>query len=190
MSSKAGGSASGGNSGNDNNSPNTSATAAQLDRDALEAALEAAQNPELEVAQWLKEEVETERKRLEEAGAKTVVLSVLNTGLVVEDVALASAGRARRKGSGKAIRNRLSVDTSFDFDKVRQLMVSPPKPCPHKAGFLYVNVIMVVSDKAPPLLAGYLYDSKYPGVNDLSRFRFVNKNNKTSDHDVEGYEDM
>jgi len=41
---------------------------------------------------------------------------------------------------GDRIVNRLEVDTGFDFDRVKQIMLSEPIACPVKAGYNYVNV--------------------------------------------------
>jgi hypothetical protein len=82
-----------------------------------------------EVVQWMKAQVEAETKRLKKNGAKVSVMNVKNTGIVRED----------EENAGVA-KNRIEVNTNTDFDRVQQLLLSDPIPCPSRENHDYVNV--------------------------------------------------
>lgn len=57
--------------------------------------------------------------------------------------------------------NRIEIDTTFDFKKVQQIMVSPGVSYPHKENFEYVNVLLFTDNTEPPMIVPYLYDTKF-----------------------------
>jgi hypothetical protein len=86
--------------------------------------------------------------------------------------------------------NRLEVGSSFDFDGVVQLLVSPPRRCPHKAGYRFVTVVCITeSSRTPLLLMGYLFDAAR-SENKLQHWQFVNNKGRSSRMDIEAFEDV
>eukprot|EP00742_Colponemidia_sp_Colp-10_P009554 GILJ01010431.1.p1 GENE.GILJ01010431.1~~GILJ01010431.1.p1 ORF type:complete len:168 (+),score=32.94 GILJ01010431.1:29-532(+) len=129
-------------------------------------------NPDYDVAQWMKEQMAKEIARLKTQGATVIPMTVKNTGVV--------------KGGGKKapLINRVEVDTGFDFDKVKQIMLSDPIPSP-KEGFSYVNVLLF-TDKPVPLILPYLFDSR-KNRNSLSEWVFINNKLIQSRHRVNNF---
>lgn len=143
--------------------------------------------PEVAVASWMAEESAAEVARLKGLGVVVLLLRVKNVGVVVENIPEPDrkAGKMRRD-----VANRAEVDTAFDFDRVKQLMVSEPVPCPVKAGYSFVHVVLTVESRAsPPLLLAYLYDTSIPG-NDLRSWLFVNKTGRSSRHRVDEFAEV
>ncbi|KAG0369849.1 hypothetical protein BC939DRAFT_489897 [Gamsiella multidivaricata] len=99
---------------------------------------------------WIQEHVQQEVDRIRATGATVEPLAVKNFGIVVD--------LSRKKAI--AI-NRIEIDTSSDFKKVEQIMVSPGVPYPHKENFEYVNVLLFASSTEAPMLVPYLYDTKF-----------------------------
>ncbi|KAF9321135.1 hypothetical protein BG003_003328 [Podila horticola] len=99
---------------------------------------------------WIKENVEQEVARIEATGTKITAMKVKNFGVVVN--------MSRKKPM--AI-NRIEIDTTFDFKKVQQIMVSPGVSYPHKENFEYVNVLLFTDNTEPPMIVPYLYDTKF-----------------------------
>ncbi|KAF8950026.1 hypothetical protein CPC16_007362 [Podila verticillata] len=99
---------------------------------------------------WIKENVEQEVARIEATGTKITSMKVKNFGVVVD--------LSRKKPT--AI-NRIEIDTTFDFKKVQQIMVSPGVSYPHKENFEYVNVLLFTDNTEPPMIVPYLYDTKF-----------------------------
>lgn len=125
--------------------------------------------------------------RLKDLGVTVLLLRVKNVGVVIENVPEPDrkAGKMRRD-----VANRAEVDTAFDFDRVKQLMVSDPVPCPVKAGYSFVHVVLTVESRtSPPLLLGYLYDGGVAG-NDLRSWLFVNKTGRASRHRVDEFAEV
>ncbi|OZJ03604.1 hypothetical protein BZG36_03695 [Bifiguratus adelaidae] len=148
---------------------------------------------DLQARDWIKEQVSKEVTRLKEAGSPSLPLSIKNCGIV------ANMTNERRP---KAI-NRVEVDTNFDFHKIVQVMISPPTPYPHKADYVYVNVLLF-TDKPLPILIPYLYDTalKTPVQNegeevrdvvmknDLKDWLFVNNLGVRARHKISEYHDI
>ena len=42
--------------------------------------------------------------------------------------------------------NRVECDTAFDFDRVEQILISEPIPCPIKPGYNYVWIDCLISE--------------------------------------------
>ncbi|KAF8926005.1 hypothetical protein EDD21DRAFT_98876 [Dissophora ornata] len=100
---------------------------------------------------WIKNNVEQEVARIRATGTNIEPMAVKNFGVVVD--------QSRKKAT--AI-NRIEIDTSFDFKKVQQIMVSSGIPYPHKENFEYVNVLLFTdSAETTPMLVPYLYDTKF-----------------------------
>jgi len=58
--------------------------------------------------------------------------------------------------------NRVVFNTEFDFSQVRSLLISPAVPVPNRAGFQYVNVLLLVKGKpdSSPIIFPYVYKAK------------------------------
>lgn len=85
--------------------------------------------------------------------------------------------------------NRVEVDTTFDFTKVRMLLVSTPSTCWEKPGFAYVNLVLF-TEKPVPLLLPYLYQRDLQPDNDLRQWVFINKKGERARHEVSQLEDV
>jgi hypothetical protein len=143
--------------------------------------------PETPVVEWMKKESAAEAERLKSMGQPVLVVPVSNVGVIIDMVPTPEkmAGKMRRE-----VVNRIEAATAFDFNRVRQIMLSPATPCPVKAGYSMLNVILTIdSPTALPLLLGYLYDASVPG-NDLRSWLFVNKLGLTSRHQVTALDDV
>ncbi|KAF9172945.1 hypothetical protein BGX20_004479 [Mortierella sp. AD010] len=99
---------------------------------------------------WINENVEREVARIRSTGTNIEPLPVKNFGIVVD--------LSRKKAT--AI-NRIEINSSFDFKKVQQIMVSPGIVYPHKENFEYVNVLLFGESTGTPMLVPYLYDTKF-----------------------------
>ena len=53
-------------------------------------------------------------------------------------------------------------NTELDFSQVKSLMISPAVPVPNRAGFQYVNVLLLVKGKPEscPLIFPYVFKTK------------------------------
>lgn len=150
----------------------------------LAAASDEGWAPEVLVAEWMATQSAAEVERLKAFGQQVLLLRVKNVGVVIENVPEPDrkAGKMRRD-----VANRVEVDTAFDFDRINQLMVSDPVPCPVKSGYCFVHVVLTVDARAaPPLLLGYLYDGGI-AANDLRSWLFVNKVGGSSRHRVDEF---
>ncbi|KAF9437394.1 hypothetical protein BGZ76_000867, partial [Entomortierella beljakovae] len=99
---------------------------------------------------WIKENVEKEVARIRSTGANIDPVAVKNFGVVVD--------LSRKKAT--AI-NRIEISSDFDFKKIQQIMVSSGIPYPHKENYEYVNVLLFGDGSETPMLAPYLYDTKF-----------------------------
>ncbi|KAF9897683.1 hypothetical protein BX616_005153 [Lobosporangium transversale] len=99
---------------------------------------------------WIQTNVDQEVARIRATGTSIEPLTVKNFGVVVD--------LSRKKPT--AI-NRIEINSSFDFKKVQQIMVSPGIPYPYKENFDYVNVLLLVDKAQTPMLVPYLYDTKF-----------------------------
>jgi hypothetical protein len=75
-------------------------------------------------------------------------------------------------------------DTAFDFDKVKQIMVSDTVVCPVKENYMYVNVLCFTAQPLP-LILPYLYFNS--GKNTLRDWLFVNNKMVESRHQVKEF---
>lgn len=85
---------------------------------------------------------------------------------------------------GKMIINRLEMDTKFDFNLIKQIMISEAVSCPLKEGFLYVNVLLF-TDKPLPIILPYLYQKDK--ANKLTEWLLINSDNIRVRHRVESF---
>lgn len=147
--------------------------------------------------EWIQAQSDKEVKRIRDVGSSVLPLKISNCGIIANF----DSKKAR------AI-NRVELDTNCDLSKVQQIMVSPPVAYPHKAGFNYVNLILVTSQPIP-FLAPYLYKTsvkvtqpekeeqgrKYPSKeinlkNDLRDYLLINKNGVRSRFTIHEYHDV
>lgn len=70
--------------------------------------------------------------------------------------------------------NRVEMDTKFDFNLIKQIMLSESVSCPLKEGYLYVNVLLF-TDKPLPLIIPYLFQKDKE--NKLTEWLFINSDN-------------
>eukprot|EP00741_Cyanophora_paradoxa_P022160 tig00021435_g21392.t1 len=126
--------------------------------------------PEELVRCWIKDQVDKEQMRVEAQGSRLIPMPVKNMGIVRE---------------GPRVVNRIEIDTAFDFDKVQQILLSDPIPCPLKPGSNYVHVLLF-TEKPIPLLLPYVYDTKVASNNPLTDWVFLNKQLKRSHHRIKG----
>lgn len=66
---------------------------------------------------------------------------------------------------------------------MRQILTSPPVPCPLKPGFEMVNVVLLEERSPKPRILAYMYDSATPGQS-LQRWLFVNRLMQECHHEV------
>eukprot|EP01132_Coremiostelium_polycephalum_P010398 gene10398-12769_t len=127
---------------------------------------------EKQVVSWMKEQLKKEMKRITDMGSRSVEVEVKNTGVIKED--------------NKVI-NRLELKTSFDFDKVVQIMISDSVECPHKKGYFYINVLLF-TQKPIPLIVPYIF--KKTKENKLTDWLFINNQFKRSQHKINEFHDV
>ena len=83
--------------------------------------------------------------------------------------------------------NRLDLATAFDFDRVRQLLISPPIPCAPKVGFRYCHIV-IMTDKKLPLLMPYVFPDDTR--NTLQEWLLVNSQEKESRHSIQEFNEI
>ncbi|KAI9272762.1 hypothetical protein BDA99DRAFT_477022 [Phascolomyces articulosus] len=147
--------------------------------------------------EWIQKQVDTEVKRVRDAGSSVLPFKIINCGIVPNF----------EKKVARAI-NRIELDTNVDVSKIEQVMVSPNTPYPHKPGFSYVNLILVTKQPIP-FLAPYLYQTNLKVIqpekeqegrktipskevtlkNDLREFLFVNKRGIRARFTIHAYHD-
>lgn len=95
--------------------------------------------------------------------------------------------------------NRVECDTAFDFNKVEQILISEPIPCPVKPGFNYVmhfsqynsQVHVILLCKNIPLIMPYLYNASYnQNGHDLKQWLFINNKLVSSRQTIDVFEDV
>ncbi|KYR02641.1 WD40 repeat-containing protein [Tieghemostelium lacteum] len=128
---------------------------------------------EKKVVEWMKDQLRTEKKRIETMGSKSIEIEVKNTGIIKE---------------GKNIHNRIEMKTSFDFDKIVQIMISDAIECPVKKNYYYVNVLLFPKDKPIPLIVPYIYLKS--ADNKLTDWIFINNQLKSSNHQIKEFTDV
>lgn len=129
---------------------------------------------ETEVKSWLEGLVAKECCRVRRVnGTRVIPLPVKNCGILVES-----------KGKKNVIVNRLEIDTGFDFDKVKQILLSPPIPCPVKPNFSMVFCVLL-TEKPLPMIVPYMFDVT-TRLNFLREWVFINSRLKKSRHSIQG----
>lgn len=157
------------------------------------------------VSGWAREQLDVEIKRLQGLGVKVLPVPVLRVALEIErpeDVPKLSKEelKALRKAkkpvpitAGRNIVNYIQANSSFDFNRVTQIMVSASKPCDARAGWRYVTLLLRTSPNAgtaataaPMLALPYTYAAgpEYSD-NTLQHWKFENKDEKTARHVVD-----
>ncbi|EGC34112.1 hypothetical protein DICPUDRAFT_12102, partial [Dictyostelium purpureum] len=127
---------------------------------------------EKKVVAWMKEQVNNEKKRIISLGSKSILVDVKNAGIVKED---------------NKIINRMELNTSFDFNKVTQIMVSDSIECPMKKGYYYMNVLLFANNPIP-LLVPYIYLKSTE--NKLNDWLFINNQFQRSQHRINEFKDV
>ena len=107
-----------------------------------------ADDREVAVAEWCEAQANAEVARLKAMNQRSIMLVPKNMGIVSKD----------SEKMKRITVNRVEVGTGFNFDKVRQIMLSPRVPCPVKDGFEYVHVLLF-TDKPVPIIMPYLFDA-------------------------------
>lgn len=132
---------------------------------------------EEEVAAWIAEQSAAEVKRLKQNGVERV-LPIACAAFCTQD-------------SGVHVTNHVELITSYDFDNVRQILVSEPRPCPVKEHFAHVHVVLQTDKHSLAtlcILLPYLYDTRSSARNTLKNWAFVNSAGKESRHRVDQFE--
>ncbi|KAJ1624801.1 hypothetical protein T492DRAFT_1044540 [Pavlovales sp. CCMP2436] len=132
---------------------------------------------EADVGRWLAGQTAVEAERLKRSGIERI-LTLSCSGFCTED-------------TGAHVWNRMEVLTAFDFDKVRQVLLSPPQPCPLplKERFSFVHVVLQVEGRELSslcMLMPYLYLAENKR-NTLKNWTLVNSTGKESRHRVDSY---
>ena len=122
---------------------------------------------ETEVKAWVSAAADREAARAEACGTRTLKLTVKNCGVV--------------RGDGRVV-NRVEVDTGFNFDTVKQILLSPPTSIPVKAGYS-LRFVVLSTGKPIVLLLPYVFEDGLAG-NAFKHWEFVNSDLKSSRHQV------
>eukprot|EP00761_Pharyngomonas_kirbyi_P003338 gb/GECH01003342.1/.p1 GENE.gb/GECH01003342.1/~~gb/GECH01003342.1/.p1 ORF type:complete len:179 (+),score=55.41 gb/GECH01003342.1/:1-537(+) len=115
--------------------------------------------------EWMNSQLDNEKQRLQSQGTKVLPAPVKNTGVVKES---------------KRVVNRVEFNTAFDFDKIQQILVSDPIPCPMRPNHQYVHVVLITGGM--PLIFPYLFP--HDRMNQLTDWVFINNQFKRSRHKV------
>lgn len=126
-----------------------------------EAELSQAKKQDEQVAQFMKQQAEAEKQRLEKNGAKVGVIAILNCGLV-----------KRQEKNKQTLVNRVEANSSYNFNNIYQLMVSDPVAVPCKANYQYVNVILLSKASQVAQLVPYVFPKDK--TNSLQHWLFIN----------------
>ena len=129
--------------------------------------------PEKDVADWMKLQLETEVNRLKTFNTTCLCMSVKNTSVFLD--------------GGMCI-NRIEVKTGFDFSTVVRMMVSEAVPCPLKPNFSYINLVLF-TEKPLPILVPYVYDATY-NVNNLCDWLLINSKGERTHQRIEHFEHL
>jgi hypothetical protein len=180
------------------------------DADAAHFGASQGHGEDAELVAWLDREKEAERTRLSGMGARVLPLRVRNMGIVWEE-----PGRVERAdgsvpegppaAAGGPLRcvNRVELDTTYDFAKIKTVLVSEPRACPiaSREGWKFVHVVLL-SRGPVGLLLPYLYnprlhefvgergDPSPRAPNDLRSWLFVNSRLESTRHEVDALEDV
>ena len=126
---------------------------------------------EHDVLAWTRTQVQAEVDRLKQCDQACLSIPVKNMGVVHEDGVLI---------------NRVEANTSYDFDQVKQLLLSDAVPCPCKPGYFYRNLVLFTG--SIPLLMPYLYEES--AANTLNEWWIVNNKLDRSHHRVEQFHNV
>ncbi|EPZ31407.1 hypothetical protein O9G_003129 [Rozella allomycis CSF55] len=89
--------------------------------------------------------------------------------------------------------NRVELKTTFDFDKVKKILISDPVDYPGKKGYKYVHVLLF-TDKSIFLIMPYIYDNALKTdkginvINNLNDWLFINGLGQRSRHRIEQFD--
>ncbi|WBW71554.1 Schizosaccharomyces specific protein [Schizosaccharomyces osmophilus] len=136
---------------------------------------------------WIQGKVEEELKRLESIGAKAVPLTVKNYSVILDE-------------NTDTVMNRIELKTSFDFNHVQQILLSPAQPYPHDSNLKFLYLV-ILTNLPHPMLIPYLFTPKVVGKNllpradglvenTLKRWIFINEKLQRADHVVREYQDV
>jgi hypothetical protein len=128
------------------------------------------------VAKWISIQIEAEIKRLSALSQRCIPVPVLMMAIVRE---------AREEPpAGERVWNHVEFKTSFDFSKVKQILLNDPIPCPCKDHHNLV-LLVLITDHPVPMLAPHIYDARVP--NDLNFWVFVNSSSEKVRLQVDGF---
>lgn len=85
----------------------------------------------------------------------------------------------------KDIINRVEMDTKFDFNLIKHILISDAIKCPFKPGFVYVNVLLF-TDKPLPIIIPYLY--RREKANKLNEWLLINADGVRVRHHVDSFQ--
>ncbi|EEB07242.1 hypothetical protein SJAG_02327 [Schizosaccharomyces japonicus yFS275] len=142
---------------------------------------------DLVAKEWMAKKIAEEIERLKKQGAKAVPLTVKNTSVVLDE-------------DTDTVINRIELNTSFDFSRIEQIMLSPPQLYPHNANLQFVFVLCFTC-LPHPLIIPYLYAPKLVGKNllpradglvenTLKRWAFINDKMERADHVIHEFQDV
>jgi len=101
-----------------------------------------------EVFVWSMEQIKKEVARLTALKVTPIEVQVIDMSVLVQN--------------DKQQFNRVVFNTEFDFSQVRSLLISPTVPVPNRAGFQYVNVLLLAKGKpdSSPIIFPYVFKGK------------------------------
>ena len=126
---------------------------------------------EHDVKAWVAVQVAAECTRAQGLGQRVLRLAVKNCGLVRRD---------------EGIVNRVEVDTGFNFDTVKQILLSDPIPVPCKPGYALRHLVLSTG-KPLVVLLPYVYDTTV-SKNSFGLWEFQNNKAQASTHQVNVFE--
>jgi hypothetical protein len=132
-------------------------------------------NVEEDVAAWVAGQTAAECDRLKRGG--------------VERVLPLSCSAFCTQDSGAHVWNHVEVLSSFNFDRIRQILVSDPTLCPMKDNFSHVHVVLQTDTQELStlcILVPYIFDRRNKR-NTLKNWAFVNSAGKESRHRVDAF---
>mmetsp|Transcript_22067 Transcript_22067/g.86786 ORF Transcript_22067/g.86786 Transcript_22067/m.86786 type:complete len:204 (-) Transcript_22067:203-814(-) len=153
----------------------------------LDADTAAAYQDASALLQWMNDQVSAEAAKISERGTRVLPMVVQRISLERKK-RTADAGSplaAAAHGGEEELTNVITIDTNFDFELIRQLVVSAePQRCEPKPELMYVNVACF-TEKPLPLLLPFVY--KPEPANRLDRWCFINATGARALHVVESF---
>ena len=137
--------------------------------------------------QWMNDQVSQEAARITARGCRALPLEVQRISVERRHIEAASeAAEMEGKQDGALeITNVITVDTNFDFDLIKQIVISEdPLPCGPRPDLAYLNV-GCLTDKPLPLLMPFVF--KQEPENRLDRWCFVNASGRRSLHVIDSF---